>query len=55
MADTRRMFMDWGGGVRKGGVMTRLHRVAFCGDHLRDIGHLGILMEFKVVEEGARS
>jgi len=51
VADARRMFMNWGADVLKGGVMTLLHRVVFYGDHLQDFKNLGVLMGFKVVEE----
>jgi hypothetical protein len=50
--DARKMFMNWGADVLKGGTMTLLHRVVFYGDHLQDIRNLGVLMGFKVVEEG---
>jgi len=52
VADARKMFMNWGAGILKGGVMTLLHRAVFYGDHLEDIRNLGVLMGFKVVEEG---
>jgi len=52
VADAQRMFHNWGAGIVKGGVMTLLHRAVFYGDHLQDIRNLGILMGFKVVEEG---
>ena len=52
VADAESMFHNWGGGVLKGGVMTLLHRAVFYGDHLQDVKHLGVLMGFKVVEEG---
>ena len=51
VADARKMFHNWGGGVLKGGVMTLLHRAVFYGDHLENIKKLGVLMGFKVVEE----
>jgi len=49
--DARSMFMNWGGGVLKGGTMTLLHRDVFYGDHMAAIKHLGVLMGFKVIEE----
>jgi len=52
VADARKMFHNWGAGILKGGTMTLLHRVVFFGDHLRNVKNLGILMGFKVVEEG---
>jgi hypothetical protein len=52
VADARKMFLNWGGGVLKGGVMTLLHRVVFYGDHLQSMKDLGVLMGFKVIEEG---
>jgi hypothetical protein len=52
VADARKMFHNWGGGVLKGGVMTLLHRDIFYGDHLENIRKLGVLMGFNVVEEG---
>ena len=52
VADARKMFLNWGADVVKGGVMTLLHRVVFLGNHRRDIENLGILMGFNVVEEG---
>ncbi len=52
VADARKMFMNWGGGLLDGDdTMTRLHRAVFYGDRMRDICHLGTLMGFKVVEE----
>ena len=50
--DARKMFMNWGGGVLRGGTMALLHRDVFYGDHLQDIKHLAVLMGFKVIEEG---
>jgi hypothetical protein len=49
--DAQSMFLNWGGGVLKGGTMTLLHRAVFYGDHSKAIGDLGTLMGFKVVEE----
>jgi hypothetical protein len=50
--DARSMFMNWGAGVVQGGVMAQLHRAVFYGDHMQSIRNLGVLMGFKVVEEG---
>ena len=50
--DARSMFHNWGGDVLKGGVMTLLHRAVFYGDYMQSIKNLGVLMGFKVVEEG---
>ncbi len=50
--DARRLFMNWGENVIKGGVMTLLHRVVFYGDHFEAVRDLGDLMGLKVVEEG---
>lgn len=50
--DARRMFLDWGGDVIQGGVMTLLHRVVFYGDYMQQVQQLGDLMGFKVIEEG---
>jgi hypothetical protein len=52
VADANKMFLNWGAGVLKGGVMTLLHRAVFFGDHAQSIKNLGVLMGFKVVEEG---
>ncbi len=52
VADARKMFMNWGADVLKGGTMALLHRAVFYGDRLQDIKDLSILMGFKVVEEG---
>ena len=52
VADARKMFLNWGADVVKGGTMTLLHRAVFLGNHRRDIENLGILMGFDVVEEG---
>jgi len=52
VANARKMFHNWGAGILEGGIMTLLHRDVFYGDHVRDIKNLGILMGFKVVEEG---
>lgn len=49
--DARKMFLNWGGGVLEGDVMTLLHRVVFYGDHLQSMRDLGSLMGFRVVEE----
>jgi hypothetical protein len=51
VADARKMFLNWGGGVLQGGTMTLLHRAVFYGDHMQDVQHLASLMGFKVVEE----
>ena len=51
VADARKMFLNWGGGVLEGDVMTLLHRVVCYGDHLQSIKDLGVLMGFRVVEE----
>jgi hypothetical protein len=53
VADAQSMFHNWGAGIVKGGVMTLLHRAVFYGDYMQDIKNLGVLMGFKVVEEGA--
>ena len=46
------MFLNWGGGVLEGGVMTLLHRVVFYGNHMQAIRDLATLMGIKVVVEG---
>lgn len=51
VGDARKMFLNWGGGVLEGDVMTLLHRVVFYGDHMQSIRDLGSLMGFGVVEE----
>jgi len=51
VGDARKMFLNWGGGVLEGDVMTLLHRVVFYGDHMQSIKDLGGLMGFRVVEE----
>lgn len=48
----RRLFLNWGGDVIKGDVMTLLHRVVFYGDYRKQLENLGDLMGFKVLEEG---
>jgi hypothetical protein len=50
--DARRLFLNWGADVIKGGMMTLLHRVVFYGDYLEQVKNLGDLAGFKVVEEG---
>jgi hypothetical protein len=50
--DARRLFLNWGENVIQGGVMTLLHRVVFYGDHAEAVRDLGVLMGFKVIEEG---
>jgi hypothetical protein len=50
--DARSMFLNWGGGVLKGGTMTLLHRVVFYGDHMRAIENLATLMGTNIVVEG---
>ncbi len=52
VADADRMFHNWGEGILQGGTMTLLHRAVFYGDHMQSIQDLGVLMGFKVVEEG---
>ena len=52
VADAESMFHNWGAGVLKGGTMALLHRDVFYGDRLQDIKNLGVLMGFKVIEEG---
>jgi hypothetical protein len=52
VTDARKMFHNWGAGILKGSTMTLLHRVVFFGDHVQNIKNLGVLMGFKVVEEG---
>ena len=52
VADARKMFLNWGAGILKGGTMALLHRAVLYGDHMRDIENLGILLGFKVVREG---
>ena len=52
VADARKMFHNWGAGILEGGTMTLLHRAVFYGDHLQSVKDLGVLMGFKVVEEG---
>ena len=49
--DARSMFLNWGGGVLKGGTMTLLHRVVFYGNHIQAIQDLATLMGTKVVLE----
>jgi hypothetical protein len=49
--DARKMFLNWGGGVLEGDVMTLLHRVVFYGNHIQSVKDLGALMGFRVVEE----
>ncbi|MGA2865524.1 MAG: twin-arginine translocation signal domain-containing protein [Verrucomicrobiota bacterium] len=49
--NAKRLFLNWGGDVIKGGVMTLLHRVVFYGDYLEPMKNLGDLMGFKVLEE----
>jgi hypothetical protein len=51
VGDARKMFLNWGGGVLEGDVMTLLHRVVFYGNHTQSITDLGNLMGFNVVEE----
>ena len=50
--DAPKMFANWGGKVLPNDMMTLLHRDVFYGNHLQDIKDLGLLMGFKVVEEG---
>ena len=52
VSDAWRLFLNWGGGVIKGGTMTLLHRAVFYGDYMRPMQDLGDLMAFKVLEEG---
>jgi hypothetical protein len=52
VANARRLFLNWGADVIKGGVMTLLHRAVFYGDYTKSMQDLGDLMGFKVVEEG---
>jgi L-fucose isomerase-like protein len=50
--DAKRLFLTYGGGVIKDGVMAKLHRAVFYGDHMRSVRVLGDLMNIKVIEEG---
>ena len=53
VADARKMFRNWGGGVlTKEGMMTLLHRVVFYGNRLESMEDLAILMGLKTVLEG---
>jgi len=52
VADARKMFLNWGAGIIRGGAVALLHRAVFYGDRLQDIKNLGVLMGFKVVQEG---
>lgn len=51
VADARKMFENWGGGVLEGDTMTLLHRVVFYGNHRKSMDDLGSLMGFRVVDE----
>jgi hypothetical protein len=51
VADARKMFENWGGGVLEGDTMTLLHRAVFYGNHRQSMDDLGSLMGFRVVEE----
>ena len=50
--DARRLFLNWGAGIIKAGVMPLLHRAVFYGDYMRPMQDLGDLMGFRVLEEG---
>lgn len=50
--DARRMFLNWGGDVIKGDVMTMLHRVVFYGNYSEPLRSLADLMSIKLMEEG---
>jgi L-fucose isomerase-like protein len=52
--DARRLFLNWGGNVIVGDVMTLLHRVVFYGDFMKPMQDLGELMGFRVMEEGGQ-
>ena len=52
VADANKMFMDWGGGLLGDDTMTLLHRVVCLGDHAKALGDLGVLMGYRVVQEG---
>ena len=52
VADARKMFLNWGCDVLGNDTMTLLHRDVFFGDHLQSVKDLGVLMGFKVIEEG---
>ena len=54
VADAERLLANWGGGVLGASAndyYASLHRVAYYGDHTRDIRHLAELMGLKVVQE----
>jgi hypothetical protein len=51
--DARSLFLNWGGDVIKGDVMTLLHRVVFYGDYAKALRSLGDLMRLRIIEEGA--
>lgn len=50
--DARRLFLNWGGDVLQGDMMTLLHRVVFYGDYMKPLQDLGDLMGLHVREEG---
>jgi hypothetical protein len=50
--DARNMFQNWGAGLCGKDTMTLLHRVVFYGDHAQSMRDMGVLVGFKVVEEG---
>ena len=52
IADANKMVLDWGADLLGDDTLTLLHRVVFYGDHMASMKDLGVLMGFKVVQEG---
>jgi hypothetical protein len=52
VADAPAMFSNWGAGILGTDTMTLLHRAVFYGNHLQSVKDLGVLMGFRVIEEG---
>jgi len=50
--DAAKMAAGWSSVLETEDAMTLLHRVVFYGDHMQDIKNLGVLMGFRVIEEG---
>ena len=53
VTDAHKLFLNYGRGVIQAGVMARLHRAVFYGDHMESCKVLGDLMGFKVLDECA--
>jgi hypothetical protein len=57
VSDGEKLLANWGATLTPGpgmpGTRDLLHRVVFYGDHMKEVGRLGRLLGFQVIDEGA--